>query len=287
MKSPRYFLLAAILAGACTSNDTASLGDAALYSDEMAMSRVAAASPEAQLTVKEAPSAASTMPPSIETENRMLIKTGTLSLKVEDYDSARVYILARVEQADGYIASENETNDPYRKQGRMTIRTPAAQFDVLIEDLAAIAEWVQSKNVTSRDVTEEFVDQEARLRTKKAVEARFLNILSTASTVKDILAVENEMRKLREEIESTEGRLKYLRNQVSLSTINLSYYQDLKAGPAPGQSFFGKLARAFGDGFQRLLGLVLGLVRAWPWILVLLVILFVARRVLRRRRSAG
>ena len=97
--------------------------------------------------------------------------------------------------------------------------------------------------------------------------------------------IADRYRKLREEIEATEGRLRYLRSQVSYSTIHLSYFQAIKAGTPPGESFIGKLGRAFADGFQRLVGFVLALVRAWPWILVLLAAVWIVRRIWRRKQE--
>src|SRR5690606_18336536 len=81
--------------------------------------------------------------------------------------------------------------------------------------------------VNAQDVTEEYYDLETRLKTKKEVEARYIEILkSKAKTVEEILIAEDKIRYLREEIEAVEGRLRLLKNKVGLSTIQIEIYQD-------------------------------------------------------------
>ena len=138
--------------------------------------------------------------------------------------------------------------------------------------------------MTARDVTEEFVDIEARLRTKKEVEKRYLEILSKAATIKDILLVEEQLRVIREEIEAREGRLKYLQNQVSYSTINLEMYQKLTF--EPGFKFFSKIWKALKGGWKGLLNVLVGLVYIWPLLIIGVgVFIWIRRRISRKKES--
>jgi hypothetical protein len=154
----------------------------------------------------------------------------------------------------------------------------------LVEDITRVAFKVDNKNITLNDVTEEFIDVEARLKTNKEVERRYLEILDKATTVQDILLVEQQLKIIREEIEAKEGRLKYLQSQVSLSTLNLEIHQDLAS--KPGFKFFSKLADAIKGGWKGLLNLVVGLIYIWPIVLVCVIIIFwLIRR--RRRKKSG
>ena len=118
-------------------------------------------------------------------------------------------------------------------------------------------------------MTEEFLDVDARLKTKKELEIRYLDILKKASTVKEILDVERELGQLRSDIESIEGRLKYLNNQVSLATLTITIYQQLST-----ETQFGKkLKKGFKNGFDNLIWFFVYLTNIWPFILIIILVL--------------
>jgi hypothetical protein len=87
--------------------------------------------------------------------------------------------------------------------------------------------------------------------------------------VTDILEVEEKLRVIREEIESKEGELKYLNDQVDYSTINLSFHQDFEYTPQDRPGFFGRMATAFGNGWSGFLSFLVGMMYAWPLWLIL------------------
>ena len=95
------------------------------------------------------------------------------------------------------------------------IRVPADRFDELLLIIEPLASKIESKNINTQDVTEEFIDVETRLKTKKELETRYLEILKQAKTVTDIISIESQIATVRSEIESMEGRINYLKNQVS------------------------------------------------------------------------
>jgi len=214
---------------------------------------------------------------------RKIIKECWIRFEVEKFTEAVTEIKSLVEKHDGYINQENESSSDYSLNNNMTIRVPAGQFDILIDELTSIAIKVDNKNINARDVTEEYIDIEARLNTKREVEKRYLALLNEARTIPDILAVEEKLRIIREEIESKEGRLKYLNNQVSLSTIHLEVYQKLTF--EPGFKFFKKIGSALKGGWKGLLKVLVGLVYIWPVLIILAGILFWLVRRSRRRNK--
>jgi hypothetical protein len=145
--------------------------------------------------------------------------------------------------------------------------------------------YTNSKNITAEDVTSQFVDIEARLKTKKEVELRYTALLREAKKVSDILEVENNLRTIREEIESQEGQLKYLKDQVSYSTINLSIYQKLDYSPEPELGFFSKIKEAFVNGWRGLISFFVGLVSIWPFIVIFSVVGFYLIKRWRNRKK--
>jgi hypothetical protein len=215
---------------------------------------------------------------------RQIIKVGWMRVEIKDYSEDLKVIKGIIGKHKGYISGENESSTDYSLMNNLTIRVPSVEFDSLVEDIIRVAFKVDNKNITLNDVTEEFIDVEARLKTNKEVERRYLEILDKATTVQDILLVEQQLKIIREEIEAKEGRLKYLQSQVSLSTLNLEIHQDLAS--KPGFKFFSKLADAIKGGWKGLLNLVVGLIYIWPIVLVCVIIIFwLIRR--RRRKKSG
>jgi len=213
-----------------------------------------------------------------------IIKTANLEIRVEDYLSSRKTIQQKIAARQGYLQSEQETNDGYRLQNSLTIRVETEQFDTLVEDLAKVGSYIHNKNITAQDVTEEFVDLEARLKTKREVEQRYLDILRRANSIPDILSVEGALRHIREEIEAKEGRLRYLSDQVGYSKIHLVMYQQLDHRIEPGPGFWSKIWQGLQGGWDALLVVLIGLAYLWPlWLIIGLIIWWIRRAVQKRR----
>jgi len=185
-----------------------------------------------------------------------------------------------VNQNNGYIASDNEYKSSDRISSTISLRVPAEKFDTILSEIAKGVEKFDSKNIRISDVTEQFLDVEALLKTKKALEAKYLEILKKAKTVSEILDVERELGNLRSDIESTEGRLKYLQNQISFSTLNITFYKQIAASET---SFIGKISKAFKKGFENVKDFFLYLINIWPFIIILLILFFYVRK--RRLRT--
>ena len=130
-----------------------------------------------------------------------------------------------VKKYNGYISSDSKNEFDEKENYYLNIRIPAQYFDSILSGIASQISKFDSKEIRVSDVTEEFLDIESRLKNKKELEKRYLEIFQQAKSVEDILNVERELGKLREEIEATEGRLNYLSNQVSFSTLSVSFYK--------------------------------------------------------------
>lgn len=220
----------------------------------------------------------------IEKVPAQIIKNAGVEFQVKDIDASHTKISALLKQYNAYFGSDNKTNNSYRIDNSMSIRVPAKNFETLLEELMKESVYTNYKNITAEDVTAEFVDTEARLKTKREVEARYSAILKQANKVSDILEVEDKLRVIREEIEATEGRLKLLRDQVGYSTITLNIYQKLDYTPEPEIGFFSNLKEAFVRGWRSLVDVAIGIVRIWPFVIIWVVVMvFVYRRWMRKK----
>jgi len=222
----------------------------------------------------------------IETESedqidKKLIKNGDVEFESENLTETRENILKAIEKFKGYSSSDNEYKNSYEISNTINIRVPSENFDKLLTEITFGVDRFDRKEINVKDVTAEFLDIEARLKTKKELENRYLEILKKANKVSEILEVEKQIGELRSEIESIEGRLKYLNNQVSFSTLNVRIYQTISK-----QTEFGKkFKNGFKNGWDNLILFFVFLVNIWPFILIIFGVLILIRVWRKRKRK--
>lgn len=156
---------------------------------------------------------------------RKIVRTANMALVVEDVPATIVQISAMAVKFTGFVVSSNVLGDKERMFGNISIRIPAERFDEVMNALRALAIQVSSETTNSQDVTEEFVDLNARLKNLQATEAQLLLILQKADKVTDILAVQRELSNVRSQIEQTKGRIQFLERTSATSLINVSLQQ--------------------------------------------------------------
>ncbi|WP_197275406.1 DUF4349 domain-containing protein [Nonlabens sp. YIK11] len=216
----------------------------------------------------------------VEITDRKLITNGRIEFETNDISQTRNNIITAVNKHRGYIAADEESSSTGRKTNTITIRVPSKNFDNLLSDATAGVDRLDYKTINVKDVTEEFLDVEARLKTKKELEGRYLEILEQAKNVTDILEIERQIAVLRSDIESFEGRLKYLENQVSYSTLHISFYES-----TPELSYNkNRFSESFANGWDNLVWFFIGLINIWPFIIVLIALVILFRYLRRRRR---
>jgi hypothetical protein len=215
-----------------------------------------------------------------------MVKVAQVRLRVDDYDQTKKSIRATVAKHQGYIGESTETNSGSEVENELVIRVPNARFDTLLAELLPLANFIHRNEVKAQDVTNEYVDLLSRIRAKQTVEERYLELLKQARNVTEVLEVEEKLRLIREEKEVSQGRLKYLRDQVQFSTIYLTFYSPLAnfvGEPSP--SFLSRLSAGLTGGWQGLQTFLVGLVYAWPFILITLAASWWLRRSWKAHRA--
>ena len=212
-----------------------------------------------------------------------IIKSASISIEIEDYEESIAKIKESVKKWKAYISEEDERNYSYQISNTLIIRVPAKYFDSLIADIIKDVKQVDTKSISSLDVTEEYIDIETRLKTKREYEKRYLKLLAQAKNIEEILKVEEQIRIIREEIEAKQGRLKYLNDRIGYSTITLNIYQYFDDLYKPG--FFKKSLEAFEGGWKGLKVFIIGLFYIWPVWVILITGLILLRIYLRKRRA--
>ncbi|QIE59176.1 DUF4349 domain-containing protein [Rasiella rasia] len=216
-----------------------------------------------------------------------IIKSASARYKVKNVKLATAKVKAMAQQYNGYISDLRFENNLYEKQNRFTIKIPNAHFDALLDSIASVALFTEFENITTQDVTEEYLDIETRLATKLEVKKRYEEILrKNAKTVEDILATEEKLRRLQEEIEAAQGRLKYLGNKVSYSTVQIDLFESVEYKEEPEsytKTFFDKAGNGFSFGWELIETIILGLIHIWPVVLVIILLVLFLRSKLKKK----
>jgi hypothetical protein len=234
-----------------------------------------AADPEAEAPAAEQPAKEA---PDAPASQRKIIYTATVALVVEDFAETDRRIQSLAQEFGGFIAEFREDRTyGDRLAGRWVIRTPAARFSEFLEQITALG-VPETKQIDAQDVTEEFVDLEARLTNKRKLEERILDLLENQTgEIEDVIAVETELARVREEIERMEGRLRYLKDRVDLTTITITAREEVDYVPPQAPTFTGKVAATWGRSLTAMRqageGVALAIVALTPWLVVLAVIL--------------
>jgi len=241
MKSPIWLMLLLLMTlTACGGNSpsrfnadskappagaaTTSAGDTAGFNQ---VSRDSIAVPQEQLkqvSLTQTDAIASTA----EAADRKIIRNANLTMEVNSTTEAQQRVTSIAESHGGFVVTseskQREDADPAKRtlDIKLVVRIPATQFGVALDEIRKLANNLREENVTGQDVTEEFIDLEARIKTQRALELQFLEIMKQARKVEDALEVQRQIADVRTDIEKLEGRKRFLENRASLSTITIN-----------------------------------------------------------------
>ena len=182
--------------------------------------------------------------PSAADASRMVIRSGWALIEVRSVDSVAPVVRMLANQVGGFVANSSmEGGREQARSARFEIKAPAQDFDRLVNGLRPLGK-IESVNVTAQDVGEEYVDVNARMANDRRLEDRLLQLLATRTgKLKDVLDVEHEMARVREEIERQEGRLRYLRSRTDMSTLTVTIHEPVPIINQPGSNPIDAAAR--------------------------------------------
>lgn len=216
-----------------------------------------------------------------------IIKTGKLRFPTKDLDESYKAVITSLKKHKGNVQSDisgKEYNSSFHRN--LTIRIPNAHFDAFVSDVSKGVTYFEIKEITSTDVTEQFIDITARLKAKKVLEERYLDLLKKANKVSEMLEIEQQLSNIREEIEAKQAQLNYLQSQVSMSTISIEMYTENASGGNATISYGSKMWNAIVSGFNGISTFFIGILYLWPFILILAITIFFVRRRIRKNKKA-
>lgn len=201
-------------------------------------------------------------------DQRMVIYNAEMDIRVENFEKARNILEQMAKAYKGYIVqSDSNRFDGEQQSGTMTFRIPQEHFNAFLNDAEGLSVQVNHRAVSGQDVTEEYVDLESRLKSKKAVEARLLDFMQQAQKTEDLLKISSDLADVQEQIEQIAGRKKFLENQTALSTVTITLQENEVTVPKienDSLNTWQKIKKQFADNINILLA-------AGSWIIVFLI----------------
>ncbi|HEU0125735.1 DUF4349 domain-containing protein [Flavobacterium sp.] len=214
-----------------------------------------------------------------------IIKQASLRFETDNLENTFNQIQKAVESNKARIINDSEGKDYSNAYRNIIVKVPSQNFDRFISDVSKGVSYFEVKNISAEDVTEQFIDLTSRLKTKKKLEERYLQILQKATKVSEILDIEKQISAIREEIEAKEGQLKYLESRVSESTITIEFYKTVAEKEGVKISYGSKLWTAVKSGFFSLSDFLISLISVWPFVIIFFVLAYFIRRRFKRRKK--
>jgi hypothetical protein len=198
---------------------------------------------------------------------RKIIRNAEMTIETDTPNESQRTIGSIAEKHGGFVViSESKRNDAVSQSVALTVvnmvvRVPAQKFEATMEEIRGVGGHILHEKRAGQDVTEEYIDLEARIRTKRALETQFMEIMKQAHKVSDALEVQTQLAEVRTEIERLEGRRRFLENQSALSTINITMHTPIPAVAAATRGFLYDVKDAFGEGMEIGTDILLGVIR--------------------------
>jgi len=219
--------------------------------------------------------------------DRKVIKTAYIELEVEvgKFEDTLFEFISLAEQNGGFISNSRSYSDAEGNltSGSVTIRIPSNKYSSIINKIKEMG-TVKSTSSGGQDVTQEYTDLESRLRNYQAQEEVLLDLMKQSKKVSDSLEVQRELSNVQEQIEVIKGRMNYLDDMVSFSTIEVYFYEPEPIKTAADWGFVDALKRGLRGAVSVFNGLMMFLIAASPVLVIIAIILIVIWQVIRARK---
>src|SRR5690554_4822170 len=233
-------------------------------------------------TEQAAPPADASMAEVVE---KKVIKTGGLDFQSADIKKDYEAIQRLLPDFNAYIESENQSNSPHQLRFNLTIRVPADRYEALFDTLTYLSKRPDNKYSNAEDVSERCYDLQTRIKNQKALEDRYRELLGRATEVKEMLEIEKSLNEVRTTIERLEGQFRHLSNRIGYSTIHLNFYEVLPYSydANPRRGFGARILNALENGWQGFLTFLVVLIRLWPFMIILKILVYLWGKVRRKK----
>ena len=224
-------------------------------------------------------------PPAPDVDDRMVVQNSHLSLKVSNVEENLQNISQEAEKQGGYMVDANISKPQDSVSGNITVRVPAEKLDDFLSYCRGLAVKVVSENLKGRDITDQFVDTQAKIDTLEKTKSKFEEILNKANKVPDILQVQRELTNIQDQIDRLKGQNKYLEQTAKMSKVTIYLASDeLDLPYAPSEAWrpnviFKTAVRSLISTARKLGSLLIWLgVYSIVWLPILIIILIIRKK---------
>jgi len=259
-------VMVAALLGACGSPATPAQDGATkgTYGRELPPVAVPTMAPAQPSGGSRAPASAAEAP------DRKVVQTASLKITVKDTAAVLDAVQSLATELGGYIVTSNSWRESEQLRAQVTLRVPAGKLQTALQRIRAQAIKVDAESISGEDVTQEYTDNESRLRNLRATETELLELLTTArektGKAEDVLAIFRELTQIREQIEMLQGRQQYLDTMTAMATISVDIWPEPLEKPIVEPGW--KPLKTLRDAFRALTQTGQTLVDALIWIVV-------------------
>jgi Domain of unknown function (DUF4349) len=220
-----------------------------------------------------------------ETIEPKIIKEGNIRFETNDLEPTYQKIIAAAKKQKATIQNDVEGKDYQSVFRNIVIRVPSQNFDAFIKEISNGVSYFDRKEISSKDVTEEYIDIDARLKAKKILEIRYFELLKKANKVSEMIEIETQLATIREEIDAKEGQLRYMKSRISMSTISIEFYKSVAEESGATISFGSKFWNAIVSGFNSISSFFIGIIQLWPFILIFVLGFYFIRKKIKNKNK--
>nr|MBU3861540.1 DUF4349 domain-containing protein [Flavobacterium sp. MC2016-06] len=214
-----------------------------------------------------------------------IIRQAYLKFETSDLESTADQIQKAIKENKGSVQNDSEEKGYGTSSRNLIVRIPSQNFDAFLQSISKGVSYFDTKQISSDDVTAEYIDLDSRLKTKRKLESRYLEVLQKATKISEILEIEKQLSIIREEIESKQGQLKYMESRVSESTFTIEFYKTIAEKEGVKVSYGSKIWTAIQSGFFGLSSLFIWLISVWPFVIIFSVLVYFIRKRLKRKKQ--
>ncbi len=207
-----------------------------------------------------------------------IVKTGRMSMTVSELQSAKSSVIALLPAFKAYVLNEEEGKNISDIHVSLTIKVPAQSFDELLKKVIELGFIVENKSVQLSDVTEQYIDLDARMKNKRILIEKYNLLLEKAQKISDTLEINRQLEATSSELESLTGQMKYLNNQIDLSSLDIYLVQKLAPTEQNTESFFSETGTNLNAGLSYFRSTFLFIISLWPFYLVAALGYFIYRK---------
>lgn len=214
-----------------------------------------------------------------------IIKNGNVSIESKNITKSKKNLDALMKRFSAYYQQETTNNNNDLTSYNLIIRVPTTSFESMMTALESGEDNVTEKNISAEDVSLQYFDLQSRLKSKRAYLERYQAMVSSAKNVKELLEIQEQIRRLQEDIDSNEATYRNLSNQINYSTLTVNLFEYQANLPMGSNSFWVQIKDSINFGWNIIENLILGIIGLWPVWIILGTLNFVIKKVIKKRKQ--